>query len=94
MKKEFIRTAVRYVKIHVFKVAESFDEKLITQLGIEAESPLEDLGTYILALIGIILAMIIVLILKFALSRSDRAREKLVKVEQKLFYNSVLRAGV
>jgi hypothetical protein len=94
MKKEFIRTALRYVKTHVFKIAESFDEILTTQLGIEEESPLEDLGTSILALIVIILAMIIVLILKFALSRNDKAREKLAKVEQKLFYNSVLRAGV
>ena len=59
MKKEFIRTAMRYVKTHVFKIAESFDEILTTQLGIEAESPLEDLGTYILALILIIFAMII-----------------------------------
>lgn len=81
MKKEFIRTAMRYVKTHVFKIAESFDEIITTQLGIEAESPLEDLGTYILALILIILAMIIVLILKVGLSRSDKAKEKLAKVE-------------
>jgi hypothetical protein len=42
---------------------------------------MEDIGTYILASIAIIFAMIIVLILKLALFRSEKGREKLAKVE-------------